>query len=80
MPAKTIAFAAGAVTIRRAVIARKIHADIEMTVCTTMTALMFELPREDIKEVRLEPRHLDAPLEVLPSTPTLRLEGLSKTA
>ena len=45
-----------------------------------MTSLMFELPREDIKDVRLEPRHLDSPLEVLPDAPRMRLEGLPKTA
>ncbi len=47
---------------------------------SAMTNLMFELPRDDVSALRLEPRHLDAPLEVLPPAPTLKLEGLSKTA
>ncbi|NJK46520.1 MAG: hypothetical protein HC933_21760, partial [Pleurocapsa sp. SU_196_0] len=46
---------------------------------SAMTNLMFELPREDVTALTLEPRHLDAPLEALPAQ-TLKLEGLSKTA
>jgi ATP-dependent Clp protease ATP-binding subunit ClpX len=62
--------------VKRGTGARGLRAVLE----SAMTALMFELPREDVKNVRLEPRHLDVPLEVLPPAPTLRLEGLSKTA
>ena len=62
--------------VKRGTGARGLRAVLE----SAMTSLMFELPREDIKDVRLEPRHLDAPLEVLPDAPRMRLEGLPKTA
>jgi ATP-dependent Clp protease ATP-binding subunit ClpX len=51
-----------------------------------MTDLMFELPRDGLKSVKLEPEHLDAPLTALePITldaPELRLESnaLKKSA
>ena len=62
--------------VKRGTGARGLRAVLE----SAMTSLMFELPRDDIKDVRLEPRHLDAPLEVLPDAPRMRLEGLPKTA
>ena len=62
--------------VKRGTGARGLRAVLE----SAMTSLMFELPREDIKDVRLEPRHLDSPLEVLPDAPRMRLEGLPKTA
>jgi ATP-dependent Clp protease ATP-binding subunit ClpX len=62
--------------LKRGTGARGLRAVLE----SAMTALMFELPRDDLGTVRLEPKHLDAPLEVLPEAPKLRLTGLPKSA
>jgi ATP-dependent Clp protease ATP-binding subunit ClpX len=61
--------------LKRGTGARGLRAVLE----NAMTNLMFELPRDDVNSVRLEPRHLDAPLEALPAQ-TIKLEGLSKRA
>ena len=47
-----------------------------------MTELMFELPSDKIRTLRLEPHHLDTPLEALPAGYLLQLESdtLKKSA
>ncbi len=47
-----------------------------------MTELMFELPSDDVQTLTIEPKHLDAPLDALPTASTLQLESnaLKKTA
>ena len=39
-----------------------------------MTDLLFELPREDVKDIRFEAEHIDEPLKALES------KGLKKSA
>jgi ATP-dependent Clp protease ATP-binding subunit ClpX len=47
-----------------------------------MTELMFELPDERIATLSIQPNHLAAPLDALPTVPTLQLESdtLKKSA
>ena len=47
--------------IKRGTGARGLRAVLE----AAMTDIMFELPRPDIKAIRMEPLHLDAPLDAL---------------
>jgi ATP-dependent Clp protease ATP-binding subunit ClpX len=47
--------------IKRGTGARGLRAVLE----AAMTDIMFELPRADIKSIRMEPLHLDAPLDAL---------------
>ncbi len=64
--------------LKRGTGARGLRAVLEVA----MTELMFELPREDIRSIKLESKHLDAPLNALPTPEIVKLESnaLKKTA
>jgi ATP-dependent Clp protease ATP-binding subunit ClpX len=64
--------------LKRGTGARGLRAVLE----AAMTELMFELPRDDIRSIRLERQHLDAPLNALPTPEIVKLESnaLKKTA
>jgi ATP-dependent Clp protease ATP-binding subunit ClpX len=61
--------------IKRGTGARGLRAVLE----AAMTDIMFELPRADIKSIRMEPLHLDTPLDALgPSLSSLEARTESK--
>jgi ATP-dependent Clp protease ATP-binding subunit ClpX len=69
--------------MKRGTGARGLRAVLE----AAMTDLMFELPRQDVRRVRLEPEHLDAPMRALeasvettPLEPQVEPKRLKKSA